>query len=75
MPKTVSSNSALISSLLCVPIPSPFTVDSSARLDAAYLSIVEGFRRKPFVLGLSKVEADEPETNEGVRMLGGSGME
>jgi hypothetical protein len=50
-------------------------VDSSARLDAAYLSIVEGFRRKPFVLGLSKVEADEPETNEGVRMLGGSGME
>ena len=32
----------------------------------------EGFRRRPVDLGLSKVEAEDPETSDGVRIAGGA---
>ena len=37
------------------------------------MSIVEGFLLRPVDLGLSKVEADDPETREGVRITDGFG--
>lgn len=43
----------------------------SARFDAAYFSIVDGLRRRPVVLGLSNVEADDPDMSEGVLIVGG----
>lgn len=49
-------------------MPSVSIVGVSARFEAAYFSIVDGFRRKPFVLGLSNVEAEDPDISEGVLM-------
>ena len=43
------------------------------RFWAAYLSIDEGFLRKPRDLGLSNVDTDDPETRDGVRITGGGG--
>lgn len=34
----------------------------------------EGFRLKAFDLGLSKVEIEDPDTSEGVRIVGGAGI-
>jgi len=44
-------------------------------LCVAYLSTLDDFFRSIFDLGLSNVDAEEPETNEGVpvRTLGGGG--
>ena len=36
-----------------------------------YCSIVDGFLRSPFVLGLSYVDAVDPDTSEGVLMIAG----
>jgi hypothetical protein len=38
---------------------------------AAYLSIFEGFFLRTFERGLSNVDADDPDTKDGVRMFGG----
>ena len=54
-------------------VPDPSITEFSARFDAAYFSMLEGFLRSPFVLGLSNVEADEPDTSEGVLMFDGGG--
>lgn len=45
----------------------------SARFVAAYFSIVDGLRRRPVVLGLSNVDADDPDMSEGVLIVGGGG--
>lgn len=59
------------SALLCIVVPSFSIVGVPASLDAAYCSIVDGFLRNPFDLGLSYVEADDPETSDGVLIVVG----
>lgn len=74
MPSTVSSNSSrLVSFRLCIAaLSTAIAPVNSARFWAAYLSIApDGFRRNAD-RGLSKVDTEDPETREGVRMLGGA---
>lgn len=75
MPRTVSSNSSsrLVSFRLCIAaLSTAIAPADSARFWAAYLSMApDGFRRRAD-RGLSKVDTEDPETREGVRMLGGA---
>ena len=68
IPRTESLYSSF---LLCIVArSSPIGVVSTV-LPEAYRSTMDGFRRRPLERGLSKVDADEPDTNEGVRTVGG----
>lgn len=74
IPRSELSNAPLNSSfLVCIVVLSAPIVGVPSRFDAAYLSMVEGFRRRPAFLGLSDVVKVDTGASEGVRVVGGGG--